>query len=284
MTANKIISGTKIASEMFRQILDEVKNLKVIPGLAFIRVGNDPASEIYVTRKAKTALQLGIKSFVYEFEEHTQPAEVIQKIALLNDRRDVHGILVQLPLPKNFNSSTLTNAILPHKDVDGFTIENVGKLTTGQPGLVPCTPQGCLALIKSVCPKLEGLNAVVVGRSAIVGHPTAELLLQENCTVTMVHSHSITPEKIARQADILVTAVGKPRFITKEWVKEGAIVIDVGITRLVDDSGKATVVGDVYFDDVIDKVKAITPVPGGVGPMTIAYLMKNTLKALAMQQ
>ena len=197
----------------------------------------------------------------------------------LNKRKDVTGILVQLPIPKSIDSFKAINAIDPKKDVDGFTVENIGRLITKQKCLVPCTPQGCVALIKSVEQNISGAHAVIIGRSHIVGRPLSELLLQENCSVTVLHSRSKKPEEIARTADILISAVGEPKLVHEGWVKPGAIVIDVGITRAVDENGKKKLIGDVDFENVINKVKAITPVPGGVGPMTIAYLMKNTIDA-----
>jgi methylenetetrahydrofolate dehydrogenase (NADP+)/methenyltetrahydrofolate cyclohydrolase len=252
-------------------------------GIAFVAVGDDPASKIYLSIKRRVAEGLGIKSIDSSFDKKTSTSQVVSTIKKLNKREDVTGILVQLPLPSHIDLSEVLNAIDPNKDVDGFTVHNVGKLVTKQKCLVPCTPQGCLALIKSVKPKLAGAHAVVIGRSNIVGRPMAELLLQADCSVTMLHSKSINPQKIASTADILIAAVGQPKLITKTWVKPGAIIIDVGITRMKDKEGKKKLVGDVDFDKVIDKVKAITPVPGGVGPMTIAYLMKNIINAAELQ-
>lgn len=279
-----IIDGKKIAQELKNSIRLDVlalEKLHITPGLAVIQIGNNPASTIYVNNKVKAAKELGIHSFVYNLEESCSLKHLTMKIEHLNNDPKVNGILVQLPLPAHIDTNMIINAIAPEKDVDGLTCNNIGKLVTKQEGLVACTPQGCLHLIKTILPELDGLNAVVIGRSNIVGRPMTELLINENCTVTIVHSHSKNIPHLTSQADILVVAVGKAHLIKKEWVKEGAVVIDVGINRV---EGPRKLLGDVDFNDVLPQVKAITPVPGGVGPMTIAYLLQNTIKATLMQR
>lgn len=282
--SNKIIDGKKFASQILQEVSMEVSTLKqkgVTPGIAAIIVGDNQASKIYVQRKAQTAKALGMQSFILSFDSTIQTDQLLEEIHKLNNRNDVHGILIQLPLPQHIDAKLITNAVLPYKDVDGFTLENVGKLATKQYGLVPCTPLGCQFLIKKIHPSIRGMHAVVIGRSNVVGRPMVDLLLHEDCTVSIVHSKTEFPEKIASTADILISAVGHPHLVNKKWVKEGAVVIDVGITRQ-SENGHTKLVGDVNLTDVIEKVKAITPVPGGVGPMTIAFLMKNTLKAFSM--
>lgn len=285
---DKIINGVKIATELSKEIADQIEFLKhknIIPGLAVILVGNNPASKIYVKRKQEMAKAVGINSQVIELEENTSGRNLINKINYLNNNPKINGILVQLPLPKHIDSNLVLNSIHPFKDVDGLTIYNIGKLITNQKdGLVPCTPQGCLHLIKRIQHNLKGKNAVVVGRSNIVGRPMTNILLNNDCTVTTIHSYTQEPEKITSRADILVVAVGKRKLIKNNWVKKDAIVIDVGINRYRDEAGKIKLDGDVDFENVIEKVKAITPVPGGVGPMTIACLLNNTLKATYMQR
>jgi len=279
---NKLLKGADLAAKLLKKVARDVKALKLkgtVPGIAFVAVGNDPASKVYISRKKTVAEGLGIKSIDCTFDSSISTKKLIAEIEILNKRPDVTGILVQLPLTKSIDPQIVINSIDHKKDVDGFTVENIGRFMTKQDCLIPCTPQGCLALIKSVRTNISGAHAVVIGRSNIVGRPLAQLLLQENCSVTILHSRSINPEKIAKTADILISAVGQPKLVTKEWIKPGAIVIDVGITRTVDKDGKKKLIGDVDFANVIKKVSAITPVPGGVGPMTIAYLMKNTVKA-----
>jgi methylenetetrahydrofolate dehydrogenase (NADP+)/methenyltetrahydrofolate cyclohydrolase len=239
-------------------------------------VGEDPASEVYVRNKDKAANEVGITAQTVKLPATTTQAELLAEIDRLNKDKNVHGILVQLPLPNGLDDKEVINAIAPEKDVDGFHVINVGRAATGQKSaLVPCTPYGCVLLLKDVLGDLSGLNAVVIGRSNIVGKPMANLLLNENCTVTIAHSRSKNLPEICAQADILVAAVGRAKMVKADWVKQGAVVIDVGINRGED--GK--LVGDVDFADVAPKCKAITPVPGGVGPMTIACLLGNTLKA-----
>jgi len=281
MKNSNIIDGKAIAATVIEQVkenLNHIKNKGVEPCLAVIIVGDDPASKIYVARKKQMATKIGIKSLVFEIDKNVTTETIVSKIIQLNNDQSVHGILIQLPLPPHIDATIVINSINPKKDVDGFTIENVGKLVTNQDGLVPCTPQGCLHLIKSVEKNIQGLHSVVIGRSNIVGRPMANLLLHENCTVTTIHSKTINPKEIAKTADILVVATGIPNLIDQEWVKKGCIVIDVGISR-ISENGIEKLVGDVNFEAVQKVARAITPVPGGVGPMTISYLLKNTLKA-----
>ncbi len=238
-------------------------------------VGDDPASHVYVGNKIKACAKTGINSIERRLPETASNEDIEKVITDLNNDSDVHGILLQLPLPKGLDSDRLVQMISPAKDVDGLTISNVGKLVAGLDGMVPCTPQGSLIIIKSVKPDLSGLHAVVIGRSLLFGKPMAQLLLSENCTVTMAHSKTRNLADVCKSADIVVAAVGRPRIVKGDWVKQGAIVIDVGINRL--ETGK--ICGDVDFDEVSAVAGYITPVPGGVGPMTIACLMANTLKA-----
>jgi methylenetetrahydrofolate dehydrogenase (NADP+)/methenyltetrahydrofolate cyclohydrolase len=276
-----IIDGRKIADGIINELKEEVSELRargIIPGLAVIVAGDNPASKLYVKRKREMAAHVGINSFVHEYDAHVTQDELQHKLNQLNHDPKTHAILVQLPLPPYIDAIQVINTIDPSKDVDGFTIQNVGRLNTGQPGLFPCTPLGCMHLIKSVEPDLRGLRTAILGKSNIVGRPMLSMLLNSECTVTLINRHTPNPEKIAREHDILVSATGQPGLITSSWVNSNMIVIDVGITR--DSSG---IVGDVDFDSVKDKVRAITPVPGGVGPMTIAYLLKNTLQATRLQ-
>jgi methylenetetrahydrofolate dehydrogenase (NADP+)/methenyltetrahydrofolate cyclohydrolase len=274
-----IIDGKAIAEGLRKQIAEEVSGLKNKPGLAVVLVGEDPASQVYVRNKAKMTAEVGMQSFEHILPVDTSERALIRLVEQLNNNPAVQGILVQLPLPKHISENAVIEAIAPEKDVDGFHVVNSGKLATGQEGLVPCTPLGCIILLKQTLGDLSGKHAVVIGRSNIVGKPMAALLLKENCTVTVVHSKTPNPEKISAQADIVVAAIGKPRFVKKEWVKPGACVIDVGINR--DENNKLC--GDVDFASVSEIAGAITPVPGGVGPMTIACLLKNTLTAYKQQ-
>lgn len=274
------IDGKATAESLRAEIATEVKKLKIKPGLAVVLVGENPASQVYVKNKAKMTAEVGMLSFEHHLPAETSERALIRLVEQLNNNPAVHGILVQLPLPPHIQEAAVIEAIAPEKDVDGFHVVNSGKLATGQDGLVPCTPLGSMILIKQALGNdLSGKHAVVVGRSNIVGKPMAALLLKENCTVTIVHSKTKNPQAIAAQADILVAAIGKPKFITKEWVKTGACVIDVGINR--DENNKLC--GDVDFENVKDIAGSITPVPGGVGPMTIACLLKNTLTAYTQQ-
>lgn len=252
------------------------------PGLAVVLVGTDPASQVYVRNKAKQTAEAGMESFEHILPETASELELLALVERLNSDDAVDGILVQLPLPSHIDAQKIIEAIAPEKDVDGFHPVNVGRLVTGLPSLVPCTPYGSLMLIKSVCPDLAGLNAVVVGRSNIVGKPMAQLLVAESCTVTIAHSRTRNLPELCRQADILVAAVGRPEMIRGDWVKPGAVVIDVGINRIPAPErgeGKTRLVGDVAFYEAKEKAGFITPVPGGVGPMTIACLLRNTVVA-----
>ncbi len=250
------------------------------PGLAVVIVGSDPASQVYVRSKGKMAKEVGFNSFTHELPDTTSEKELLELVETLNGDASVHGILVQLPLPGHIDEQLVINSISPDKDVDGFHITNVGKLVVGDEGFVPCTPLGCWLMIKEQCADLSGKNAVVVGRSNIVGKPMASLLLGESCTVTIAHSRTRDLPALCRTADILVAAVGRPEMIKADWIKPGAIVVDVGINRVdAEDGGKGRLVGDVDFAGAEAVAGAITPVPGGVGPMTIACLLRNTLQA-----
>ncbi len=255
------------------------------PGLAVVLVGDDPASRVYVKSKGKRTVEVGMRSFEHLLPETTSEAELLAIVARLNADPAVDGILVQLPLPKHISTDKVIEAIDPGKDVDGFHPVNAGRLATGQDALVPCTPLGSLMLLKSVRADLAGLDAVVVGRSNIVGKPMAQLLLAESCTVTIAHSRTKDLPALCRRADILVAAVGRPEMIRGDWVKPGAIVIDVGINRVPgSEPGKTRLVGDVHFAEAAEVASAITPVPGGAGPMTIACLLRNTLQAWGVRR
>ncbi len=279
-----IIIDGKVFSESLRKKIQKVTaSLKdqqgIKPGLAAVLVGADPASEVYVRNKGRRADKAGFNSFQYKLPVTTTEDELLSLIGQLNQDSQVHGILVQLPLPDHIAESKVINAIHPEKDVDGFHYENVGRLVTGEEGYVPCTPLGCLMLLKHHLGNLSGLNAVVVGRSNIVGKPMAALLLKESCTVTIAHSRTRNLADVCRRADILVAAVGRPEMIPGEWIKPGATIIDVGINRVYDAQGNKRLVGDVDFESALKVAGAITPVPGGVGPMTIACLLHNTYVA-----
>ena len=282
MTA-KIIDGKAIAQDLRAGIAQRVAALKaargITPGLAVVLVGEDPASQVYVRNKGAQTKEAGMASFEHKLPATATQAELLAIVAQLNARTDVHGILVQLPLPPQINAEAVLRAIDPDKDVDGFHPVNVGRLSIGEPCLVPCTPQGSVMLAKTVAPKLSGMDAVVIGRSTIVGKPVAQLLLREDCTVTIAHSRTRDLEAVVRRADLLIAAVGRPQMVRGSWIKPGAIVIDVGINRVPSSEGKTRLVGDVAFDEALAVAGAITPVPGGVGPMTIACLLKNTLEA-----
>lgn len=281
MTAT-IIDGKAFAARVRAQVAEHVARLKeeqgITPGLAVVLVGEDPASTVYVRNKGKQTVEVGMNSYEHRLPAETSEAELLALIARLNADPAVHGILVQLPLPKHLDSDLVINAIDPAKDVDGFHISNVGLLGTGQKAMVPCTPLGCLMMLRDHLGSLSGLDAVVVGRSNIVGKPMAQLLLGDSCTVTIAHSRTQDLGAVCRRADILVAAVGRPEMIPGAWVKPGATVIDVGINRIERD-GKTKLVGDVDFASAAQVAGAITPVPGGVGPMTIACLLANTLTA-----
>lgn len=274
-----IIDGKRISQEIKDELKDKVEALKAEgkkAALAVVQVGNDPASCVYVNNKKKACAYIGIESLSYELEEETTEEELLELIKRLNEDEKVHGILVQLPLPKHINEDKIIQAISPKKDVDGFHPENVGKLVIGEKGFVSCTPAGIIQLLKRSNIEIAGKNCVVVGRSNIVGKPMALLMLRENATVTIAHSKTQNLKELCKTADILIVAIGKPRFITSEYIKEGAVVIDVGIHR--DENNKLC--GDVKYEDVVEIASAITPVPGGVGPMTIAMLMNNCVEAM----
>jgi methylenetetrahydrofolate dehydrogenase (NADP+) / methenyltetrahydrofolate cyclohydrolase len=281
MTA-KVIDGKLFAAKVRAQVQVQVARLReehgIQPGLAVVLVGEDPASQVYVRNKHASTIEVGMASFEHRLPADTSEADLLALVKSLNADAKVHGILVQLPLPSHLNSELIINTIDPTKDVDGFHISNVGLLGTGQKSMVPCTPLGCLMMLRDHHGKLAGLNAVVVGRSNIVGKPMAQLLLGDSCTVTIAHSRTKDLAAVCRGADILVAAVGRPEMITGDFVKPGATVIDVGINRIERD-GKAKLVGDVDFTGAAAVAGAITPVPGGVGPMTIACLLANTLTA-----
>ena len=277
-----IIDGKAISQAIKDETKEAISNLKAEGKevtLAVIQVGNNPASTVYVGNKKKACEYVGIRSLAYELPEETTEEELLSLICKLNDDDSVNGILVQLPLPKHIDEDKVIETIVPHKDVDGFHPMNVGALSIGRKGFISCTPYGVIKLLQRTGIEIAGKNCVIIGRSNIVGKPMSMLLLRENGTVTIVHSKTKNMKEITKQADILVVAIGKPRFIDKEYIKEGAVVIDVGINR--DENNKLC--GDVDYDDVIDIVSAITPVPGGVGPMTIAMLMNNCLEAYHMQ-
>ena len=279
----KRIDGKAFAKGLRERVGAAVSSLQrdhgLTPGLAVVLVGEDPASQVYVRNKGKQTLEAGMKSFEHKLPDTTNETELLGLIDQLNADPDVHGILVQLPLPDQIDSHAVINAINPDKDVDGFHLINVGRLSTGASGLVPCTPLGCLMLLKDELGDLSGKNAVVVGRSNIVGKPMAALLLAESCTVTIAHSRTQDLAGVCREADILVAAVGRPEMIPGDWVKPGATVIDVGINRIEGEEGKTRLVGDVDYASAEAVAGAITPVPGGVGPMTIACLLRNTVQA-----
>jgi methylenetetrahydrofolate dehydrogenase (NADP+)/methenyltetrahydrofolate cyclohydrolase len=279
----KKIDGKAFAVGLRERVGKAVAQLQqdhgLVPGLAVVLVGEDPASQVYVRNKGKQTLEAGMRSFEHKLSDATSETELLVLIDQLNADPDVHGILVQLPLPDQIDSHAVINAINPDKDVDGFHLINVGRLSTGAPGLVPCTPLGCLTLLKDELGDLTGKNAVVVGRSNIVGKPMASLLLAESCTVTIAHSRTKDLADVCRGADILVAAVGRSEMIPGEWVKPGATVIDVGINRVEGAEGKTRLVGDVDYASVEAVAGAVTPVPGGVGPMTIACLLRNTVQA-----
>ena len=282
----QIIDGKLITDQIKAELREKVAKYKEEGReitLAVIQVGNDPASSVYVGNKKKACENIGIRSLAFEMPEETSEDELIKLVEDLNERVDVDGILVQLPVPKHIDEDKIIKAISPLKDVDGFHPQSVGALNIGQPGFVSCTPAGVIELLKRSNIEIAGKECVVVGRSNIVGKPMSALLLRENGTVTITHSRTEDLKEVTKRADILVVAIGKPKFITKEYVKDGAVVIDVGIHRLgVSESGKAILCGDVDYEDVLSKVSAITPVPGGVGPMTIAMLMNNCVEAVNM--
>jgi methylenetetrahydrofolate dehydrogenase (NADP+) / methenyltetrahydrofolate cyclohydrolase len=282
MTA-RIIDGKRIAAELRARVADEVARLQrehgLTPGLAVVLVGSDPASQVYVRSKHKQSQEAGMASFEHVLPADVALADLLALIARLNRDPLVHGILVQLPLPKSIDTEAVINAIDPAKDVDGLHPSNAGRLAGGFAALSPCTPLGCIILTKSVHPSLEGMDAIVIGRSNLVGRPLVQLLLNENATVTIAHSRSRELSKLCARADLVFAAVGKAEMVRGDWIKPGATVIDVGINRLSGADGKARLVGDVAFAEVSQVAGAITPVPGGVGQMTVACLLVNTLRA-----
>ena len=284
---SKIINGKEIAQDLRNKLKQEISDLKnktnSVPGLAVVQVGNVAASSVYVKEKTKSAIEVGIEVIDHHLPEETNQQELLKIVDNLNKQNNVNGILVQLPLPKHINEQLVLDSIHPDKDADGFHPLNVGKLSIASHNdenlLIPCTPYGCLLILKGLGIDLSGKNAVVIGRSNIVGKPMAQLLLKESCTVTIAHSRTKNIEEICKNADILVAAVGRPKMVKGDWIKKGAIVIDVGINRIsieVEGEMKNKLVGDVNFDEASKNASAITPVPGGVGPMTIACLLRNT--------
>lgn len=284
-----IIDGKAFAAGLRERVAKRALALAaehgVVPGLAVVLVGDDPASEIYVRSKARLSKKAGMNSFEHRYPADTSQAEIAQRIVALNADPNVHGILVQLPMPDHIDANTITEMVDPRKDVDGLHSYNVARLATGMPGMVPCTPLGCLLLLRDQLGDLAGKHAVVVGRSHLVGKPLAQLLLGENCTVTMAHSYTRDLPEHTRRADIVVAAAGQPEFVKGDWIKPGATVIDVGVNRMPPAEGekKGKIVGDVEFQSAVAVAGAISPVPGGVGPMTIACLLLNTLKAAKAQ-
>ena len=285
MTA--LINGKEIAQNLRNELKKEIDSLKIkigkVPGLAVVQVGNVAASSVYVKAKTKSATEVGIEVIDHHLPEETSEEELLQIVNTLNNQDNVNGILVQLPLPKNINEQLVLDSIHPDKDADGFHPLNVGKLSIASHNdenlLIPCTPYGCLIMLKGLGVDLSGKNAVVIGRSNIVGKPMAQLLLKESCTVTIAHSRTKNIEEICKNADIVIAAVGRPKMVKGDWIKKGAVVIDVGINRItieIDGEIKSKLVGDVDFDEASKNASAITPVPGGVGPMTIACLLRNT--------
>ncbi len=278
----QVIDGKAFAAKVRAQVADQVAKLKeengITPGLAVVLVGEDPASQVYVRSKGKQTVEVGMNSYEHKLDADTSEDDLLALIDKLNNDPAVHGILVQLPLPKHLNEDLVINSIDPAKDVDGFHISNVGLLGTGQKSMVPCTPLGCLMMLRDYHGSLSGMDAVVIGRSNIVGKPMAQLLLGDSCTVTIAHSRTKDLPDVVRRADIVVAAVGRPEMVPGDWIKEGATVIDVGINRIERD-GKNKLVGDVDYASAAERAGAITPVPGGVGPMTIACLLANTLTA-----
>jgi methylenetetrahydrofolate dehydrogenase (NADP+) / methenyltetrahydrofolate cyclohydrolase len=279
----QIIDGKAIAAALRAKVAAQAQDLSVrhglVPGLAVVLVGADAASETYVRSKTKAVIEVGMRSFDHRLPASASQAELIELVGSLNRDASVHGILVQLPLPPQIRAGDVVAALDPDKDVDGFTPMNIGRLASGRPGFAPCTPLGCIRLAKSVHGSLSGLEAVVIGRSNVVGRPLSQLLLSENATVTIAHSKTRDLAAVCRRADMLFAAIGHPQMVKQDWIKPGATVIDVGINRIVGAGGDSRLVGDVAFAEVSEVAGAITPVPGGVGPMTIACLLVNTLRA-----
>ncbi len=281
--AAQIIDGKAFATNVRKKVAENVSNLKAVhnitPGLAVVLVGSDPASQVYVRSKGKQTVEVGMNSFEHKLDADTSEDVLLNLIDSLNVDPAVHGILVQLPLPSHLDETLVIDRIAPEKDVDGFHIANVGLLGTGQKSMVPCTPLGCLLMLRDYHESLTGKNAVIIGRSNIVGKPMAQLLLNDSCTVTIAHSRTTDLPEVVRRADIVIVAVGRPEMVPGDWIKPGATVIDVGINRINFEDGKTKLVGDVAYESCAAVAGAITPVPGGVGPMTIACLLANTLTA-----
>ncbi len=290
MSCADIIDGKLFAKGVRERVAAGVSEVKerfnLTPGLAVVLVGEDPASEVYVRNKGRSTLEAGMNSYEFRMPVSASHAEVMEKVQELNRDPDVHGILVQLPLPKQVDEQAIIDAIDPAKDVDGFHAINTGRLSSGQDAMVPCTPLGCQLMLQDRLGTegLKGAEAVIVGRSNIVGKPMAQLLLQDHCTVTIAHSRTKDLPGVVRRADVVVAAVGRPEMVRGDWIKPGATVIDVGINRVARENGKTRLVGDVCFDEVKQVAGAVTPVPGGVGPMTIACLLLNTLRAACRQK
>jgi len=286
MTA-RIIDGKTISADLRGKVTDAVRRLRrdrgIVPGIAVVLVGRNAASEVYVRNKSKAVIEAGMHPFDQNLPDSLSETDLLERIARLNADPAVNGILVQLPLPAHINPYKVFAAVDPAKDVDGFHPLNVGRLASGLPALVPCTPMGCVMLAQAVQPTLAGLEAVVIGRSNIVGKPVAQLLLAENATVTIAHSRTQNLASVCCRADLLIVAVGRPEMVRGDWIKPGAIVIDVGINRIPRNGGKSRIVGDVDYAEAAQIAGAITPVPGGVGPMTIACLLLNTLRAACAQ-
>jgi methylenetetrahydrofolate dehydrogenase (NADP+)/methenyltetrahydrofolate cyclohydrolase len=284
----RIIDGKTISADLRGKVADAAHRLRrdrgIVPGIAVVLVGNNPASEVYVRNKSKAVAEAGMHAFDRKLPATASQADLIDLVAKLNTDEEVNGILVQLPLPKHIDSQKIISAIDPAKDVDGFHPLNAGRLASGLPALVPCTPMGCVLLAKTARETLAGLDAVVIGRSNIVGKPVAQLLLAENATVTIAHSKTSDLPTVCRRADLLVAAIGRPEMVRGDWIKPGATVIDVGINRVPEEDGKSRIVGDVAYAEAVEIAGAITPVPGGVGPMTIACLLLNTLRAACRQR
>lgn len=283
MIANNI-EGRALAVDLKVDLLKRIKALKtkhkIRPGLAIIRVGDDSASQLYVTSKKRQCKEIGIRSFEHVLPQSTSQKALLKLIENINEDPEIHGMIVQLPLPKKFNTDQVIQAISPQKDVDGLHPLNLGKLFCGhKDGFIPCTPKGCVRLIQTVQKNLNGLTAAIIGTSNLVGKPLAHLLIQEGCTVSLLNSKTKNPQAFCAQADIVISAAGVPNLVKENWIKAGAIVIDVGINHLMDSEGKPYLVGDIDYNEVCQKAKAITPVPGGVGPMTVACLLENTVIA-----
>ena len=282
-----VIDGSAMAERLRNEVAHRVEAFRsatsIDPSLAVVMVGDDAASQVYVRNKMKQTAVVGIRSVEKRLPRQASESEVLEIIQELNEDSSIHGILVQLPLPEHIDPSVVVDAIDPNKDVDGLHRNNVAALVLGEEGLVPCTPTGCLLMLRQYAENLSGMRAVILGRSRLVGKPLAELLLRENCTVTMTHSKTAELPTLCRSADILVAAIGRPNFVQGEWIKPGAIVIDVGMNRIMDNDGKRRLVGDVDYQAALSVAHAVTPVPGGVGPMTVVCLLRNTIQAAERQ-